>query len=355
MRARLAVGVILLVAWGTPVLVHRDRVARATAEARHVAAEVAGAIARRARRHPRLWRYEGTKLLDDIRSYRSGVLGIGVPEAGGPWIGPATIPDDALVVDSAIVVAGARIGTARVAVGVDVLVRGSLLVLLLCSAVGLALAILVVRLQRGRQRLASLSQRARQAQLQERRAIARELHDGTGQALTAARIQLELVRDLAAPVEEAIGHVDQAVEEVRRAVDRLGPSILDEESLPRALAALVRSFEQQLAIRIALEVPDDLEPPPSVALALYRTTQEALTNVARHAEAGEASVTVIRARDSVTLRVTDDGRGFRPSVVTERGLAGVRERLELLDGELHVRTAPSHGVDLEARLPLDVV
>jgi signal transduction histidine kinase len=221
-------------------------------------------------------------------------------------------------------------------------------------------------LQDKEQNLRELSSRAVGLQEAERRGIARELHDSAGQSLTAIRIHLQLISNLlAAEIEEAqmsrleelarrtTQMVDDTVEEIRRAVNQLGPAVLDDVGLREAIERAAEDAADALGIVVEceIELPGELE--ASVETTGYRLIQEALTNVARHAAASRVEVEVRPGPGRLEIRIEDDGQGFDPAARTEksRGLVGMRERVELLGGTLTIHSAPGEGTRIEAEIP----
>jgi len=200
----------------------------------------------------------------------------------------------------------------------------------------------------------------------ERRRIARELHDETGQVLTAIRLELGLLARQVegnVPAREALDRAldltGRALETIRATVRGLRPAALDDLGLVPAVEALAEEFSGRTGVIVDLdaqEPPADI--PPEVEVALYRIFQEALTNVARHAEARRVQAWIHPEGREVVLVVQDDGKGFDPAKTAKggesrAGLVGMRERLLGLGGRLDVRTAPGSGVRLEARMPLE--
>ena len=195
--------------------------------------------------------------------------------------------------------------------------------------------------------------RALSAQEDERLRIARELHDEVGQKLTAVMLQLDGLsrrhRDL--PFEEAREGVRDALEEVRSIARRLRPEALDHLGLVSALTALTNSMGGSAGLTVARRLDRSVEPlPPELELAFYRIAQEALTNVARHAESRDARLTLRRRGDCVELEVADAGCGFDPHVVAEgAGVRGMRERAVLVGAQLELRSAPRDGTTVTLR------
>jgi len=210
-----------------------------------------------------------------------------------------------------------------------------------------------------RTRLEALAQRrALEAHEAERARLARELHDETGQVLTAVAVRVRALEadepdpERRARLEELRGLVRDAAETVRRVLRDLRPAAVREHGLAGAIqAAAARLSEHEVTTDTVLDgIPNDL--PDEVQLALFRVAQEALTNIARHARATRASVLGTRHGTKLRLVIEDDGRGFDPEAETSRlGLVGIRERVELLGGSLRIESAPGVGtaviVDLD--------
>jgi len=198
------------------------------------------------------------------------------------------------------------------------------------------------------------------AQELERRRLARELHDETGQALTSILLGLRALEEAPDDDErrQAAGDLRELVvstlQDVRRLAVELRPKALDDFGLVPALERLVDSFSEQSGIEVQLEsrLPERLS--PEVETALYRIVQEALTNVLKHASARHVSILLVRRERSVSAVIEDDGQGFVPSEAREDGLGlvGMRERLELVDGRFDVESQPGAGTTIVAEVPL---
>jgi two-component system, NarL family, sensor histidine kinase DevS len=201
-----------------------------------------------------------------------------------------------------------------------------------------------------------------EAQELERRRLARELHDETGQALTSILLGLKSLED-AVGSDEARGSVASlrelvvaTLQDVRRLAVELRPKVLDDFGLVPALERLTESFGEQTEIDVRFQTAlGDERLPADVETALYRIVQEALTNVVKHAHARSVSIVLARKPDTVALVIEDDGRGFDPTTTREGGfgLEGMRERVGLLDGKLQVESGAAAGTTIvaEVRLP----
>jgi signal transduction histidine kinase len=198
----------------------------------------------------------------------------------------------------------------------------------------------------------------------ERRRLTRELHDETAQVFTAVKLELGLLRERAAPeviprFDRSLELIDAGMRTIRHVTDRLRPSLLDELGLVPALRALVRDSSGRGDLAIRLDAPPEMPPlSESAELALFRALQEALANVARHAEAREVEVRLEVRDGRVVLEVTDDGRGLPAGARREDferaghlGLAGMRERIQGLGGTVRVSEAPRGGMRVTVMVP----
>lgn len=210
-----------------------------------------------------------------------------------------------------------------------------------------------------------LQQRLASAQEDERRRIARELHDQLGQHLAALGLGLKVVEDAvpdASPARDELGKLQTLTDLISREVHQLAlqlrPAVLDDLGLVAALANYAEEWSEQTGVEAdfhAVGADGDRLPPP-VETALYRVTQEAMTNVLRHAAARRVSVVLQRSAGQVLVVIEDDGRGFDPESAAAAGprlgLVGMRERLALVGGSLAVESAPGRGTTLIAQVPL---
>jgi signal transduction histidine kinase len=185
----------------------------------------------------------------------------------------------------------------------------------------------------------------------ERRRLARELHDETGQALTSILLGLRSLEEFVdgdderAAVAEIRRLAVETLQDVRRLAVELRPKALDDFGLEAALERLSGTFGEQtgLAVDFVARLGEE-QLRPEVATALYRIVQEALTNVAKHAHAQTVSISLTRKNGHVTLVVEDDGRGFDPARPADGfGIQGMRERVDLLGGALEVESREGAG------------
>jgi len=210
-----------------------------------------------------------------------------------------------------------------------------------------------------------------EAQEEERRHIARELHDEAGQALTALRWELTALEE-ALPqrqdhhdeIRQRIGTLreltERVMEDLRQLTARLRPAVLDELGLPAALITYADECSARYPFTVDVEVTGQRKRLPSeIETALYRIAQEALTNVAKHAKANHAWIRLHIGEREVRLTVSDDGIGMDVEEAQRAaacgrgwGLAGICERVQLIGGHLDLRSAPGEGTEVTVRVPI---
>ncbi len=229
---------------------------------------------------------------------------------------------------------------------------------------------LFARLSEGERRFRGLARAVWKVQEDERRRLARELHDGLGQTLTALTHQIERLRlqaeeegfhELGPRLADTVETVRLALEESRELSRLLRPAVLDDLGLEAALTALARSLGRRAGLRVELELSGFAERlPAEVETLVFRLVQESLTNVLRHARTEVASVRLVHAGGWVRLEVADRGCGFAVESVLGgsgegegSGLRGMRDRLELFGGRLRVRSVPGEGTTVAAAVPCD--
>jgi signal transduction histidine kinase len=200
-----------------------------------------------------------------------------------------------------------------------------------------------------------------EAQESERKRLARELHDETGQALTSILLGLKPLEqsaesdEIRAAVDSVRELVVSTLQDVRRLAVELRPTALDDFGLVAAVQRLSDNFRDQSGLEVDLEAQLGEERLPSeVETALYRVVQEALTNIVKHADAERVSILLSRKDSSVVAVVEDDGSGFDPGATREDalGLAGMRERAALVGGRLQIESKVGAGTTLVAEVPL---
>jgi len=199
------------------------------------------------------------------------------------------------------------------------------------------------------------ARRAVGAQEAERRRLARELHDELGQSLTGVLLQIDqaIRTPETGDLEEAREGARRSLDDVRRIARDLRPDTLVELGLPSALNALATRFTLDSGVPVDRHLDHDLPTlGEDVEVVLYRVAQEALTNVARHAEARHVTLELSCAGNTVTLTVDDDGRGVPPDLGHEaRGITGMRERALLVQGRLRIGRSPGQGTRVRLEIP----
>ena len=214
-------------------------------------------------------------------------------------------------------------------------------------------------LQRSQEELRALAARLLSAHEEERRRVSRELHDDLNQQLALLTIKVEsLEKELPSSpdlIRTELGDLRKAAEELSDAVHRLAyqlhPAILDDLGLTVALQSFVRDF----ALREKVEVKFTHQMPPEIASCLYRVTQESLRNVARHARASRASVTLKKTQQGIFVSIKDFGVGFDPDSTRGQGGLGIismEERVRIVGGKLYLKSRPGHGTEVVATIPL---
>lgn len=222
---------------------------------------------------------------------------------------------------------------------------------------------LLERIEDERRRSGTLAMRAQE---EERRRLARDLHDEVNQALTAILLRLEALgqdspSERVEEVNELKRLVNQAMEELLNLARQLRPTALDDHGLMPAVETQLKRFSARTGVEVTLNANGDADQlPEDVQTAVYRVLQEALANVGRHAGATAVAVDIEVDDERLELRVRDDGAGFDPSALTRAGrqdgpgaglgLSGMAERARLAGGELDVRSAPGSGTTVTLRI-----
>jgi PAS domain S-box-containing protein len=218
-------------------------------------------------------------------------------------------------------------------------------------------------LKQSRGRLQALAARLEEVREQERKVMAREIHDELGQGLTALRMDLAWLagrlpakaRDLTARARRMVKVIDQTIDTVRRLATQLRPPVLDDLGLTAAIEWQTEDTARRLGLRCTLDLPADLHLPEGLGTTVFRILQEALTNVARHASASRLRVALHVQRDQLSLEIVDDGRGIAAAHLDNRrtlGLLGMRERAMAWGGVLDIHSPPEGGTVVTLRLPL---
>lgn len=224
------------------------------------------------------------------------------------------------------------------------------------------------QVQEGERRFRTLGKAVWKVQEEERRRLARELHDGLGQNLTALKIQLERLASraaeegaaLAGPLAEAAHIALLTLNEARRLSHLLRPRVLDDLGLVPALSWLARTLGSMTGFEVGVKprALDHRRLDPEVETLVFRVVQEALTNAMKHSGARGAEVRLALAAGWLKVVVRDEGRGFDGELILRQpdpgggGLAGVRDRVQLFGGRLNVVSSPGAGTSVEVAVPL---
>lgn len=220
---------------------------------------------------------------------------------------------------------------------------------------------LLQRLEANERDFRRLGRAVWRVQEDERRRLARELHDGIGQNLTALTHRLSQL-DGGLPVEyreqlqAAIALCHETLEDTREMSRLLRPPILDDLGLEPALRWLARSVGDAAGLAVELEVENVPQLDGDLQTLLFRVAQEALNNIAKHAHARDVLVRLVGRGSHLLLHVADDGRGFSPEHALRSGgsgLGGMRERLRLYGGTLELHSAPGEGTRLRVAVPME--
>lgn len=222
--------------------------------------------------------------------------------------------------------------------------------------------------ERAEGELRRLSVRLMALQDQERRRIARDLHDTTGQTLSAMKMNIALLQEMSKTkpqltelLNDLNALTDAALQEIRTTSYLLHPPLLDESGFVSAARWFVEGFARRSGIQVSCDIPEQLERPPAhCELVLFRVLQESLTNVHRHSGASVASVLLVRDGSQLTLEISDNGSGIPPERLQRLheaaqhsgvGFAGMRERVRELGGEFEIRSNSS-GTTVSVCVPL---
>jgi signal transduction histidine kinase len=218
-------------------------------------------------------------------------------------------------------------------------------------------------LKRSQAELRELADVAARLREDEKRQIARELHDELAQSLSGLKMDIAWLREhgpneqtFIAKLSTAENLLDKTIAETRRIASDLRPTMLDDLGLIPAAEWLTQTFTERTGIPCELAIGSDpLAVPESHATAVYRILQESLTNVARHAQATRVDVSLAQIGNEIALTVRDNGIGYsttEPRKTNSHGLIGMRERAYLLGGRMEIESAPGKGTAVQVRLPL---
>lgn len=217
-------------------------------------------------------------------------------------------------------------------------------------------------LRESREHLRNLAAHGDAAMEEERKRIAREIHDEQGSLLTALKLDLSLLRrqmpdappDISGRLDSMQQLIDETVRVMREIASQLRPAALNLGLLP-SLEWLASDFQKRTGIRCRLETACEVQLDDIRATALFRIVQESMTNITRHATASQVSISLENSESKLQVKIIDDGSGFDPAHIGKNsfGIRGIRERLELLGGELNIDSAPGLGTALHIAIPLE--
>jgi len=210
----------------------------------------------------------------------------------------------------------------------------------------------------------NLSAYLQAAREEERRSIAREIHDELGQALTTMKLELSLLReevlqDAAAAtqrIQSLKDSVDETIHAVKRIITKLRPGLLDDLGLIAAIEWQAKDFQRHTGIVCeVLAEPEEMNINSEISTAMFRIFQETLTNIARHSRATRVTVDLIQANDVLKLQVHDNGRGITAEEINDPksfGLIGIRERAQYWHGTVEINGKPEVGTTIIVRFSM---
>ncbi|MEO8168714.1 MAG: ATP-binding protein, partial [bacterium] len=199
--------------------------------------------------------------------------------------------------------------------------------------------------------------------------ISRELHDGICQQLSCMKLSTEILQDQLRTKDKSINQklltlasqCESMIDEIRRMSANLRPSHLDDFGIGVTLEFLAREFRETTGINVELNTDENMgmKLDPQIEIAIYRISQEALSNIAKYADPSDVSISLYRQGDAIVLRIEDDGAGFdladlnsRPDPEHGLGLLGIRERVALFGGVLVIESAPDKGTSINVTITL---
>jgi two-component system NarL family sensor kinase len=225
-------------------------------------------------------------------------------------------------------------------------------------------------LRQAQEDLRSLSRSLMQAQDEERRRVARELHDSAGQYLAAVHMNLSVLatdgvaslnESLRARLADTMDLVERCTAEIRTLSYLLHPPLLDDVGLASAILWYVEGFSQRSGVAVTVDMPKDLaRPSPDVETALFRVVQQSLANIHRHSESKVARIKLTREAQRITIEVSDEGKGLPPEVLARFresgqlpgvGISGMRERMNALRGTFEI-ISDSSGSTIRVSVPI---
>jgi signal transduction histidine kinase len=202
------------------------------------------------------------------------------------------------------------------------------------------------------------------AREEERRSIAREIHDELGQSLTTIKIELSLLREevihdataATQRIQSLKDRVDETIHAVKHIITKLRPGLLDDLGLSAAIEWQAKDFQQHTGIVCEVHTdPEEISINSEISTAVFRIFQETLTNITRHSRATRVKVDLIQSRDILKLQVRDNGRGITSEEISDPksfGLIGIRERAQYWHGTIDIKGKPEDGTTIIVQFPM---
>ena len=215
-----------------------------------------------------------------------------------------------------------------------------------------------------REQFRNLSAYLQSAREEERKAIARELHDELGQALTTMKLELALLKDEVLVDTTAANQriqllkesVDETIQSVKRIISKLRPRLLDDLGLTAAVEWQANDFQRYSGIICEVMIePEEMIIDAEISTSMFRIFQEALTNIIRHSGATRVTISLIKSESMLELQVHDNGKGIREEQINDPksfGLIGIRERLQYWGGTVEFKGDPQIGTTVTVHIPL---
>jgi signal transduction histidine kinase len=219
-----------------------------------------------------------------------------------------------------------------------------------------------LELQNSYEQLQQLAQYTEKARESERKMIARELHDELGQALTAVKIDLRIIKqhisdqEVNLKIDKTSDLVGETIKTVQRLTSQLRPEIIDDLGLNAAIKWYTKEFAQRNGIEIFLDMDSEIAISPDDSLTLFRIMQESLTNVARHSKANHVVIKLIHENGIVNFRISDNGIGISDHEINAKksfGIIGIKERASSLAGTCEIYSEDGYGTIINLTFPLN--
>ncbi|MCB1018744.1 MAG: GAF domain-containing sensor histidine kinase [Acidobacteria bacterium] len=231
-------------------------------------------------------------------------------------------------------------------------------------ALAIEKAQLMEELRLREERIRQLGEHMMKVEEEERRRISRELHDEVGQALLVVRLYLEMIEGMLekekkparTKLQDTREVVETTIVEMRRLISALSPNVLQELGLPASIRQFVKNLSRTFPGRVRMRMSNVEELPDGPKIMMYRLVQECFTNAVKHSNARNVSVELTRRNGLVRMRMQDDGVGFSVAEASQKresfGVAGMRERVELLGGKIDIASAPGKGTKVSIAIPV---